>query len=327
MAEPEPHELLFSLTSGSVVASCLQAVADLGVADELVDEPASVEELAARCGADADALARVLRLLAAHGVFALDGGVRHTPASRLLRTDHPMSLRAYVRMYGQPLHARSLAAIDHTLRTGAPATETLDPRGGWAYLQDHPAERKVFDEAMTARAAVDIAAVLDTYDFGRFATIADIGGGRGHLLRAVLDTVPTASGVLFDLPDVIDRLELGHERMTAAAGDFLADPLPRADAYLLMEVLHDWPDAECVRILSAIRAAAPAATVLIVEGVPDDAQPATAALVLDVVMLLLTGGRERTPTEMNRLLHAAGFGTATVVETGGRVRIVEATAA
>ena len=326
-ADREPVELLWSLSYGFVLSRCLQAVAELGVAEELTDEPVSVEQLATRCGADADALRRVLRLLAAHGVFAFDGGIRHTPASRLLRRDHPISMCSLVRMLGLPLHARSLAVIEHTLRTGAPAVEMIDPRGPWAYLQDHPGERKLFDDAMMAKAAADIQAVLGAYDFGRFGTIADIGGGRGHLVRAVLDAVPTARGVLFDLPDVIDRLDLGHERMTAHAGDFFVDPLPPADAYMLMDVLHDWPDAQCVRILGAIRAAAPAPTVLIVESVPDDAEPSRLALARDVLMLALTGGRERTPAELNRLLHAVGFGTGTVIETGGGVRIFEATAA
>src|SRR5688500_11683900 len=94
---------------------------------------------------------------------------------------------------------------------------------------------------MTAKAAADIAAILDAYDFSRFGTIADIGGGRGHLLRTVLDAVPSAKGVLFDLPEVINSLDFEHERLTPQAGDFFVDQLPAADPYLLMEVIHDWP--------------------------------------------------------------------------------------
>ena len=116
----------------------------------------------------------------------------------------------------------------------------------------------------------DIAAVLGAYDFHCFGTIADIGGGRGHLLRAVLEAVPTAEGVLFDLPEVITIVDIGTERLTAQAGDFFVDPLPAADAYILMEVLHDWPDADAAAILRAIRRSAPAnATLLIIEGVID----------------------------------------------------------
>ncbi|CAN5129008.1 hypothetical protein BH24ACT12_BH24ACT12_22360 [soil metagenome] len=121
---------------------------------------------------------------------------------------------------------------------------------------------------MTAKAAADVAAVLGAYGFGRFGTIADIGGGRGHLLRAILDVVPTAEGILFELPDVVATLHIDSERLTAQAGDFFVDPLPAADAYILMEVIHDWADAEAAAILRAIRRAAPAdAAVLIIEGV------------------------------------------------------------
>ena len=118
---------------------------------------------------------------------------------------------------------------------------------------------------MTAKAEADITAVLATYDFTPFHRIADIGGGRGHLLRAVLDAPPEADGMLFDLPIVIDTLTVDDQpRLTAQAGDFFVDPLPAADAYLLMDVLHDWPDEQCVSILTAIRRAAPAGAVLLI---------------------------------------------------------------
>lgn len=122
---------------------------------------------------------------------------------------------------------------------------------------------------MTAKAGAEVAAVLAGYDFRPFGTIADIGGGRGHLLRAVLDAAPTAEGILFDLPEVINTVgDENQQRLTAVAGDFLVDALPVADAYVLMEVLHDWADQECITILNAIRRAAPAnSTLLIVEGV------------------------------------------------------------
>ena len=326
MTDRRPHELLWNLSTAFIASRCLQVVAELGVADHVGDEPVSAETLAARCGADADALERVLRLLAAHGVFACDGGFRHTPASEMLRTDHPMSLRALVRMLGLPLHQRVVAALEYTVRTGAPAIETVDARGVWAYVKDDPRELQLFEEAMTAKAAADIPEVLNAYDFRRFASIADIGGGRGHLLRAVLDSVPAARGILFDLPEVVGAFDAGHERMAVHAGDFLADPLPVADAYLLMDVLHDWPDDDCVRILRAIRDASPAATVIIVENAAAGARPEPHAQALDLIMLVMLGGRERTPGELNRLLTRAGFTEGTVIETAGP-RITEATVA
>ena len=329
MTEKQPHEIVWTLTNAVIPSRSLHVVAELGVADEIGDEPVSVRELASRCGADADALDRVLRLLAAHGVFEpKDGGYAHTEASRLLRSDHPMSMRAFSRMMGLPVFAATFDRLEHSVRTGSPAIALIEPKGLWPYLQEHPGEAEVFGQAMTAKAAADIGAVLAAYDFSRFRTIADIGGGRGHLLRAVLDAVPAAQGILFDLPEVIGSLDIEHERLTPQAGDFFVDPLPAAGAYVLMEVIHDWADAECVAILSAIRRAAePGATVLVIEDVMPDDQADPRSQTLDVIMLSVTGGRERTVSQVAELFDAAGFRLVGVTETAGAMRIVEGTTA
>lgn len=324
--EQQPHEVMWTLTNAVVASRCLHVVAELGVADDVADEPVSAKELAAGRGADAEALDRALRLLAAHGVFErADGGFRHTPASELLRSDHPMSMRAFARMMGLPVISAAFGQLEHSLRSGSPALETVEPDGFWAYLQDHPDEAQVFGQAMTAKAAADIAAILAAYDFSRFATIADIGGGHGHLLRAVLDSVPSAQGVLFDLPAVIDAVDVEHQRLRPRAGDFFVDPLPAADAYVLMEVIHDWADAESIAILSAIRrAATPGAKVLVIENVLTDETPDPRGQTLDLIMLAITGGRERTATELNELFDRAGLSGGRVLETSGPLRIVEA---
>jgi hypothetical protein len=227
-----------------------------------------------------------------------------------------------------PLWWGSLSGLDRSVRTGRPALDAVESRGLWAYMREHPDEADVFDHAMTGKAVAGVAGVMAAYDFGRFTIIADVGGGRGHLLRAVLDAVPSASGVLFDLPEVIQRLEIGHPRMSTVAGNFFVDPLPEADAYVLMDVLHDWPDDECAAILRAVRRAAPAgATLLVVEAImpegPVDARTAT----LDVMMLVLTGGgRERTARQLEAVLTRSGFVLEGVLDTPGPVRIAEARA-
>jgi C-methyltransferase len=327
-AAPRPHEVVWRMTNGVVLSRCLHAVAELGVADHVGDEPASAEELASRCGAHAEALDRVLRLLTVHGVFRTgDGGFQHTPASELLRTNHPMSMRAYARMMGLAGFVEAFAHIEHSIKTGAPAVETVNPGGFWAYLQDHPADAQIFGQAMTARAMADIATLLAAYDFSRFGSIADIGGGRGSLLRAVLDAAPSAEGVLFELPDVIATLDFEHARMTPRAGDFFIDPLPAADLYLLMEIMHDWADAECLAILSAVRrAAAPGARVLVIETILHDTEPDPRGRMLDVIMLAISGGRERTASEFSELFRSCGFSVGTVIETAGALRMIETTA-
>lgn len=322
----QPHEVIWTLTNALVPSTCLHVAAELGVADHIDDQPVTVEQLAARCAVQTDALDRVLRLLVTQGVFHYEGGAYgHSESSRLLRSDHPMSMRAFSRMMGLPAITAAFADLDHSLRTGSPALEKLEPQGFWRYLQDHLREAVIFGEAMQAKAAADIAAVLGAYDFGRFRTVADIGGGRGHLLLAVLESAPTIEGVLFDRPEVIETVTVASERLTTQAGDFFVDPLPTAEAYILMEVIHDWPDAEATAILSAIgHAAAPDAKVLIIEGVVAEATGDPRVQTLDVVMLAITGGRERSSEQLAKLLGTAGFRLETVLETSGPLRIVEA---
>jgi C-methyltransferase len=322
----KPGALVWALANAGFAARCLHVVAELAVADRIDVAPVPVGELAAGCGVDVDALDRVLRLLAVHGVFARHAdGYSHTPASRLLRGDAAATMRPYARMAGLPLWWNSLAALERSVRSGRPALEIVDTEGLWPYLRQRPDEAAIFDRAMTAKAVAAVTGVLAVYDFGRFTSLVDVGGGRGHLLRAVLDAVPSATGVLFDLPEMVASVELGHPRMHAVAGDFFVDPLPEADAYLLMDIVHDWPDEECVAILRAVRRAAPAeATLLVVEAIvpdgPIDARTAT----LDVIMMTLTGGRERTPDELRVLLARAGFSLERVLDTPGPVRIAEA---
>jgi C-methyltransferase len=324
----QPHEIVWTVTNAVVVSRSLQVVAELGVADHIHEEAVSTKELAALCGTDPVGLDRVLRLLATHGIFQTrDDAHAHTEASRLLRGDHPMSMRALPRMMGLPGFVAMFDQLDHSVRTGEPAASLVDPDGMWAYLQQHPSEAKVFGEAMTAKAAADTVAVLAAYDFSRADLIADIAGGRGHLLRAVLDSVPTAEGILFELPIVIENLDLDRDRLTARAGDFFIDSLPTADVYILMEVIHDWPDAEATAILSAIhRAASPGARVLIIENVLGDPRSDQRGHTLDVIMLCVTGGRERTSEQFEELLEDAGFVNTKVIDTAGPLRIVEAIA-
>lgn len=321
----EPNELIFSLTNAAVAARCLHVVAELGVADHIGDRPVPAKDLARLCAVDPDGLDRVLRLLAAHGVFApADGGYQHSPGSQLLRGDHPMSMRAFPQMMGLPVVLKSFDELAHSVRTGRPSIELSDPGGLWSYLSGAPAEQAVFGRAMTAKAAGDTAAVLAAYDFSTCGRIVDVGGGRGHLLHAVLESTPRARGILFDLPGVVEAGGPAHPRLVRQAGDFFADPLPPGDTYLVMDVLHDWADAEATAILAAIRRAAPGdAKVLVIEGIlPEHLDPGS--LTIDVIMLAVTGGRERTAGELEDLLDAAGWQLTRVIDTPVRLRIAEA---
>jgi C-methyltransferase len=325
---PSPHALLWDLATIAAVSRCLHAVAQYGVADALDAEGDTVEGLAGRLDLDPDALARVVRALAAYGVFDVDlPHVRHTDASLLLRTDHPMSMSAFAHMMGLPMSWEALTRLPATVRTGRAGVYSLDPNGLFSYLHDHPDQAAVFDCAMTAKSHADIPLVLAAYDFPVHGTIADVGGGRGHFLRAVLHHRPMIDATLIELPEVIDRVagDPGDEGMRLVAADFFSDVLPAANIYVLMEIIHDWDDGDAVRILSNIRRNAPDdATVLIVETVLDDERLRDPARTLDIVMLALTGGRERTPAQYASLLERAGFALVRVIPTGGGVQVVEA---
>jgi hypothetical protein len=244
----------------------------------------------------------------------------------MLRGDHPRSMRDYVRMFGLPPFWATFGELEHSVRSGLPAGEKVIPGGLWAYFAQHPDASAIFNATMVTKAQTQIAGVLAAYDFSGFEVIGDIGGGRGHLLSALLQRVPTARGVLFDLPHVVeDAAGATSPRLTRQAGDFFKDPLPVCDAYLVMEVIHDWNDAESVSILKAIRRAAPshAKLLLIEEMVPDDPGPAWPKM-LDIHMLALIGGKQRTRREYEALFDEAGFSFKREIDTGAGISILEA---
>jgi hypothetical protein len=321
---------LMQLTNAHWTSRCLHVIAEVGVADALGDQPQSTEALAKATGTQPQPLYRVLRLLASVGIFEWNHGAwQHTDASRFLRSDHPASLRDYVRMIGLPVFWDALGDLDHSLRTGEPAFVKHHPEGVFAYLTTRPEERRLFDSAMTAKSHGDIAAILPAYDFSQFPTIADIAGGRGHLLRAILKSSPKTQGILFDQPHVVAEVTPDQgEKLTVIGGSFFADSMPKADAYLLMNIIHDWPDAESIKILSAIRRAMPPnARVLIIETVVPPTPGPHLSKELDIAMMALPGGMERTQEEYASLAAKSGLRLQRLVDTMSPYSILELVAA
>ena len=326
MDKMPPAQMLWGIINSNVLARCVQVVAEYGVADALTDRPMSAAELAAQTGTNADALRRMLRLLTAHGVFTEEGDLyRHTPVSELLRTDHPQSMRSFARMMNLPVFLESFAGLTQAAKTGKPVR---DFAGFMEYFAARPEESSIFNQAMADKSRAVVPAVLDVYDFAPYGVIADIGGGHGHLLRGILERTPAASGILFDLPHVIPEAAAHRSaRLSLQPGDFFADALPAADAYLLMEVIHDWNDEDASRILAAVRRAAPAnARLLIIEAIVSETPGPDFSKVLDVIMLAVTGGRERTPSEYEALLSGAGFRLERIIPTPSQYSIIEAAA-
>jgi len=326
MIELNPFDALRRIAGGYCVARCLHVIADLGVADFLDETPQTAASLASSVGAHPDALMRILRLLSAYGVFEFqEDKFLHSPASRLLRTDHPHSMRSFVRMFGLPINWQAYGEFGYSARTGLPAVERVNPNGFWGYLVEHPEANAIFNQAMTAKSHAQVAGITAAYDFSGSKLIGDIGGGRGHLLCSILDRVPMAKGVLFDQPHVIEEVSsLASERLALQAGDFFTDDLPVCDTYVLMEVIHGWGDDESVAILNTIRRAAPTgAKLLVIETIlPDDPGPDWSKM-LDIHMLTLPGGKQRTLTEYKALFGKSGCSFEREIDTGAGISILE----
>lgn len=220
---------------------------------------------------------------------------------------------------------KMVGEIEYSIRTGEPSGEHVFEAGTWGGLARTPEANRIFDESMTAKARSQLGGILASYDFGGAATIADIGGGRGHLLRAILDAAPAAQGVLFDQPHVVDRA-LPAERLLVQAGDFFTSDLPGCDIYLLMEVIHDWDDERAGLILTNVRrAAAQGARVLIIEALIPEGGTANWPLMLDLWMLNISG-RQRSLDEYAALLASAGFTNTRRIDTPVGLTIVEGVA-
>ena len=326
-AEQTPFDTLTEALGGLMVGHCLTSVTNFRVADALGAAPQTAAELAAATGTDPGALRRMLRLLAAHGVFACsEDRFVHTAASQLLRGDHPYSMRDFVAIYGTPVAAEHLGYFDYVLQTGNPTPRKVNLDGIFAILQADPEFGRLFNRAMTSKAHLQIASVTAAYDFTARGSIADVGGGLGHLLQAVLDAAPRAAGVLFDLPPVIEHAAAAaSDRLRLQAGDFFKDPLPAADTYLIMDIIHDWDDERATALLSAVRKAAlPQARVLVIETIIADAPGPDWSKIMDIMMLWIVGGRQRTRGEHEQLLNKAGFRLERVIPVMADVSILEA---
>lgn len=325
MSEPSPFELLQQSSAAFLLSRCLQLVAENGVADALGDNPATTSALAKTTGLNAQALGRVLNFLAAYGIFERrEGGFAHSPGSRLLRSDDPRSLRSFIRMMGLPAIWKAAQNLDQAMKTGQVNKDEF-----WSYLAENPNASGIFNHAMQAKANAQVAAIVAAYDFSKVGLIGDIGGGRGHLLQAILAAAPASRGVLFDLPHVIEQASgMASDRLMLRAGDFFRDELPACDAYVLMEVIHDWPDEEARAILKAVRRAAPNhARLSLIEAVmPSDPGP-NWTKTLDILMLGLFGGGQRTSVEYRTLLSETGFRLERTIDIGAGFSILEASTA
>jgi hypothetical protein len=322
----DPARALARLTDGYLSTQLLYVAARLGVADALAGGPRGAAELAAKVGARPGPLHRVLRGLAADGVLdeLPDGRFALTPVGELLVDGVPGSQRGAAMVRGQLYYAAVGALFDSVQDGPAPAVPAFELVHGepfFVHLAAQPERTAGFRASMADRSAREANAVVAAYDFRPFRRLVDVGGGPGVLLRAILGTHPELDGLLFDRPEVVEDATL-----PAAGGDFFVEVPPGADAYLLSRVIHDWPDDDALAVLRSCRRAMPrSATLLLVEAVlPERAADDPEAIRMDLHMLTLLRGRERTAAEFVALLAAAGFTLDRVLPTAAGVSVLEA---
>jgi hypothetical protein len=310
---------------------CVHVVVQLGVADLLAEGPQPVADLAESTGAHRPSLYRILRALASEGVFSEvePGRFALTPVGELLRADHPNSMRdAFAD--GPHLWA-PWGEIAHTARTGQPAFEKVHGKPWFDWLASDIEANAWFNRSMLARARLFSRAIVSAYDFTGLGSVVDVGGGTGLLLSAILEANPLMSGVLLDLPNVVEQAppvlhQAGvTDRCRVVSGDFFESVPADADGYVLSSILHDWDDERAVHILEVLRRAIPAhGRLLIVESVIPPGDEAHPGKWFDITMLVVTGGRERTADEFGAILESGGFALSRVVPTQSPVSVVEA---
>jgi hypothetical protein len=319
------------MVTGYWLSQAVYVAAKLGLADLLKDGPRSAADLASATGTHARSLYRLLRALAGSGLFTQDAEGRFslTALGQYLRGDVRGSQKAGAIMSGEE-HYRAYAELLHCVRTGETAFDKVFGQPVFAYLASHPEAAQVFDDAMTAVHGAETAAMLDAYDFQGAGTLVDVGGGNGSLLIETLKRHPNLRGVLFDRPDVIERASPGlpaaglGPRCAAVSGDFFVAVPPGGDAYVLRHIIHDWDDERSRIILKNCRAVLPpGGRVLVVESVLAPGDAPDWAKLLDLTMLVIPGGMERTEAEFAALLASAGLRLARVVRTRAEVCVIE----
>jgi hypothetical protein len=327
-----PRKAMMQMIHGFMLSQAIYVAAKLGIADLLQDGPRTGEDLACATCMHAPSLYRILRTLAAIGVFTErePGLFALAPMGETLRTDAVGSLRPLAVCMGGQCNWQAWGDILHSVKTGESAFEHVFGTAFFQHLERNPDNSRMFVEATNCCATLYNDAIVEAYDFSRFEKIVDVGGGQGRLISAILKANQGARGMLFDTPNLtpgaarLFEQEGISERAETAAGDFLEAVPEGGDAYLLKHIIHDWDDARAVEILKNCRRAMSShARLLLMEEIITQDNAFAPAKVLDIQQLLMQGGRERSLEEYRQLLEAAGFELINVIGTQSNLSIIE----
>lgn len=332
---PPPQMVMMQMITGYWVSQSIYAAAKLGIADHLTNGEKSYTELAIATNTNEQSLYRLLRALASVGIFAetATGEFAMTPLAAFLQSDTSSSLRDVSIMMGDREHYGSWGNILHAVKTGDSGFEQLFGMNVFEYYAQNPSPAEIFDRAMTGFSTIENAGVSADYDFSSIRTLVDVAGGHGSLLTSILQANPGMTGILFDVPEVIERAKARistsgvSDRCQLLSGSFFESVPAGADAYILKHIIHDWDDERAIAILKQChRAMADNGRVLVVEQVIPPGNNPFIGKLLDVNMLVMCpGGKERTSEEFRALFATAGFNMNRIVPTQGIVSVVEGT--
>ncbi len=324
-----PTALIHELSTGFVRAQALYAVAKLGVADLIGDGRLGVAELANAVGADEGVLYRVMRALAGLGVFHEEDGKSFslTPAGQLLRSDSAQSLRHAV-IFRCEERYDAFRELLHSVRTGEIAFERVFGAPRFEYLKSNEEANTSFQKGIKSITGSETSAILEAYDFSQYKTVVDVGGGNGALMSAILSQSPHLSGILFDQEATIELALVGAggplRNCKLVAGDFFETVPEGGDLYILKTVIHDWADDPSVTILrNCRRAMGDNGNLLVLDRIIGSPNQASAALIVDLSVLVDHGGQERRLEEFEALFHQAGLRLVRVIETDTSISILE----
>lgn len=332
-APRQPVEQMFTIVSNYWIARAVHAGTALGLPDRLADAPKTAKELAELTGSDPRSLNRLLRALTGIGLFQTDGHGHYTTTELgdTLRTDTPGSLASFIQMELGDAHHSAWGQLLHAVRTGEPGFEKALGTKIWDFFESNPAMSDHLGQAMTGLTTMVANAVIDAHDFSPYRKIIDIGGGEGGFLATILTTHPKTSGVLFDLPHVVanDRARDATANLAGrcerVGGNFFENVPAGGDLYTMKWILHDWDDESSLEILKSCRRAMPKdARLLIIDTVVPDGDDFSPSKIIDLNMMVLSGGQERTVDEFRYLLSAAGFTLTSVWPTRSPSSLIQA---
>tara|TARA_R110002095_G_scaffold201441_1_gene182303 strand:- start:195 stop:1202 length:1008 start_codon:yes stop_codon:yes gene_type:complete len=331
MKENALPQQLDQMITGYWVSQSIYAAAKLGIADLLVAGPQTAELLAEATNTNSSALYRLLRALASVGIFAENEQREFalTPMAEFLRSDIPGSKRALALMSGdEQFHAWS--EIMYSIQTGKTSFDKVFEKPIFQYLADNPDKGKIFDQAMTGIHGRETGDIMNAYDFSGIQTLMDVGGGNGSNIVNLLQNYPEMKGILFDLPQVVERAEPHIEqagltdRCQLIGGSFFESVPAGADAIFLRHIIHDWDDEKSLTILRHCHAVmSENSRLLVVESVIPPGNDPFPGKFLDLVMLMIPGGKERTAEEYEALFEQAGFELTRILPTESELSIIE----